>query len=280
MWTEWPAVVPPSDIASGGQTVAKTNDTSLDDSTSPSVVANRIAELREAIQKGKTEGLGNKLNLLGTDTSTALLLRLMALSEKNEEILPEINAILHAGQFPTDIVERCVTNVVSDAVFSNSVRRKAYVLQLGGALLNKAPNAALHSLFVDVLRIVQNDQYHEVNVLVPALVLADNAIPDELVWEYVETLLRHAQSGAREGAPAAQRRLAMLPLSTLELIRDQITPATLARTELRLGLSYLLSSTPAQKVFNDKIELIHDFLSMNPRNFAEKHVSGYGGTDV
>jgi hypothetical protein len=280
IWQEWPTVFTPSGVAAAGPAVAETKDIGPNDSTHPSVVANRISELRVAMQKGKTDGLGDKLNLLGAEASTTLLLRLMALSEKNDDVLPEIKAMLHAGEFPAAIIERCVTNVVSDAVFSNSVRRKAYVLQLGGALLNKAPEPALRSLFMDVLRIVQNDQYTEVNVLVPALVLADEAVPDQLVWEYVETLLRHAQSGATNGAPAAQRGLAMLPPSMLKLIHDQITPATLVRAELRLGLQYLLGSPQAREIFHDKIGLINDFLSLGHKKFIEKHVPGYGETDA
>ena len=280
MWKEWLTVFAPSSIGSARPAVAEIKDGGPGHSTHPPVVANRIAELRVAIKKGKTDGLGDKLALLGTEASSALLLRLMALSEKNDDVLPEIKAVLHAGEFPAAIVEQCVTNVVSDAVFSNSVRRKAYVLQLGGALLNKAPEAALCSLFSDVFRIVQNDQYTEVNVLVPALILADEAVPDQLVWKYVETLLQHAQSGATDGAPAAQRGLVMLPPSMLKLIRDQITPATLVRTELRLGLHYLFQNPRAREIFHDKIELIDDFVRLGHKKFAEKHVPGYGEMDA
>jgi len=279
IWQEWPTAFTPPGVPAAGPAVAKTKDIVSNDSTRSSVVANHISELRVAMQKGKTDSLGDKLNFLGAEASTTLLLRLMTLSEKNDDVLPEIKAMLHAGEFPPAIVEQCVTNVVTDAVFSNSVRRKAYVLQLGGTLLNKAPEPALYSLFRDVLRIVQNDQYTEVNVLVPELVLADEAVPDQLVWEYVETLLRHAQSGATDGAPAAQRRLTMLPPSMLKLIHDQITPATLGRAELRLGLRYLLGSPQAQEIFHDKIGLINDFLSFRHTKFIEKHGPGYYETD-
>lgn len=270
----------PSGLAAAGPAVAETKYIARSDSTPPSVVANRIAELRVAMQKGKTDGLDDKLNLLGAEAAERLLLGLMILSEKNDDVLPEIKAMLHAREFPPAIVEQCVTNVVSDAVFSNSVRRKAYVLQLGGALLNHAPEPALYSLFMDVLRIIQNDQYTEVNVLVPALVLADEAVPDQLVWEYVETLLRHAQSGATNGAPAAQRGLAMLLPSMLQLIRDKITPELLARTELRLGLLYLLGSPKAKEIFHDKTDLINNFLSLGQKQFIEKYFPGYGEPDA
>ena len=72
----------------------------------------------------------------------------------------------------------------------------------------------------------------------------------------------------------------MLPPSMLKLIQDQITPAILGRAELRLGLRYLLSSPQAQEVFQDKIALIHDFLSFRHTKFIDKYVLAYSETDA
>jgi hypothetical protein len=127
------------------------------------------------------------------------------------------------------------------------------------------------ALFEEIIEIIDQDQFGEVNELVPALVEHCAAVPPELHREFVLALLRHSRSSARRGAPAAIEALKTLPDDMARVGVNAIEAKYLVQhgpndVLKRFATQYQHLATGAQK------GLLADFVSLPRRQFAEKHL--------
>lgn len=226
--------------------------------------------LKILLLKGMTNDLDRKLALISKEAKADLLEHLTLESIGNEDVIKSIGALLNATPFDDELLRMCLSIIVEDAVFSDSLSRKAKVLELGTEFLKKAHPDLLMTLLSEVFKIIQNDQFTEVNLIVPSLIQAQAAIPEALYIEYVETMLTQYQSGSWIGAPAAKGAIIALPQAIFETFVDHLNPAYLLRFYYHPGVRALINSRP---VSASKQELIRDFLSMDAIAFSEKYSS-------
>lgn len=125
------------------------------------------------------------------------------------------------------------------------------------------------SLFEDAIKTIREDQYAEVNTLVPALVQHTGAVPSEMAVEYVDALIEQADSDAHKGAPAARSILAGLPDSL----------AVKGLEGLRLKTLEWHGKKPHVKAFVTKhlsglkknTDMLKDFVELSWADFEDKY---------
>lgn len=102
--------------------------------------------------------------------------------------------------------------ILRQVTLRGDIAARARILRLTPAELFAQADSSLRSVFFeDVIAIMERDQYEEVNVLTPAVVNAQSAVPESCALAYVRALLSQASSGAWQGAPAARKGLLDLP---------------------------------------------------------------------
>jgi hypothetical protein len=126
------------------------------------------------------------------------------------------------------------------------------------------------TLFQEVIEIVARDQFSEVNDLVPALQNHVAAVPGELYADFVATILKHAWSDARSGAPAARRILADLS--------DEMAKAAFSRFDKNFLCLYARQDAVRQfikkylRLAKPKHRaMLEDVLQLSDRDFRGKY---------
>ncbi len=95
-------------------------------------------------------------------------------------------------------------------------------LGLAPRVLKAVDPPVLRAFFEDIFEIIDRDQFGEVNLLMPKLALAQDAIPVELFPRYVDVLLSQARSASYDGAPAAGRALQSLPTAIVDVAMNLV----------------------------------------------------------
>lgn len=126
-------------------------------------------------------------------------------------------------------------------------------------------------LFLDIISIMNHDQYEEVNRITPSVVRVQSALPKQVRASYVNALLKQADSGAWKGAPAARAALSTLPSELLDeafsLVDEKMLWSNWQNKPLRTFLENCRSSWPVNRRF-----LFDDFFSLKMFDFADKYL--------
>lgn len=160
---------------------------------------------------GSVEALGAKLTLL-SDRDRAYVVDELINSFNDDRAASGLSAII-AGEYLSDeAATAALERLMRWVTLVGSAGAKASFMKLAASRPLASINEALQvAFFRDVIDIMLRDQYSEVNLVTPAVVQIQEAIPQSLETAYVEALLEQAQSSAYEGAPAARRGLTNLP---------------------------------------------------------------------
>jgi hypothetical protein len=223
--------------------------------------------------KDDPDALGSKLRLLSEDDIAWLLDSLL---KRTRERIPQLGAVLAAEELSDSqryiAVERAIRTITIDGTARNIV---AAIKHFPFSCLRKLEQPVRHALFHEAIEIMERDNYNDVNVLTPAIIQCQEAIPPALRGPYVRALFSQARSGAWHGGPAAKRALMSLP-------------NRLARAGLRVlvsDLSLLLSCAGEDKARKKKFikqyehlvadeptaQVLSDFYKLSVIEFAEKY---------
>lgn len=191
------------------------------DPTPPVPSAEGKAFADQLLNQGeKADSPARKLQILTEDDRAYVIDELLKQVPAKATALPVLSMIATSKLISDQ--ERCL-------ILENMTRKVSLFGDLESKieLLRSVPEAALlaiseevrSSLFDDLIRIVNRDQYDEVNKLVPVLVGHTLDIPSELRGDYIIALLNQSQSDSWKGAPAARAVLRRLPE---EVVKDGI----------------------------------------------------------
>lgn len=236
----------------------------------PTVVGLKARMLRDELLSGTVTGLEGKLELLNSDERLFLLESLASIASSEERGLQALSQLLELAEFPSSVLGRYITNLVTDALFRNSILRKTLVLGLGSDVLSTADDVALGAFFADIFEIVDNDQFHEVNRLVPALVDVSEVIPKSLCTRYVGVLLRQFNSNSRQGAPAAKLALRELSSDVWDTFISGVDLNFLSNYLPRSALRWFFSQHH-DKFPEDKRDLLNDYVKLKEVDFDERY---------
>lgn len=212
-----------------------------------------------------------KLKLLSESDNAYIIDRLLAESENRNTAVEVVGLLIATNAFPDNrrriVLEAIVRRVT---LFGGLLTKIALLESIPEDTLLEVPYDLRVALFDELLSIVAQDQWDEVNKLVPALVKHVKDIPSELNAEYVVALLDQSRSSSFKGAPAATHALARLPE---HMVREALP---------RLNAEYLWwnGKKGSVKDFvtryrhlapNKVAPLLEDFLTLTPQEFDKKY---------
>lgn len=222
-------------------------------------------------QGSSAEAPARKLKLLSPSDSAYIIDRLLSDSEQSETAVQAIGLLLSEGAFLEDSRRVVLEALVRRITLFGSLSIKI-------ALLDSVPEETLSevsvdlraTLFADLLGIVAQDQYDQVNKLVPVLVNHVKDIPQELYAYYVITILDQSWSAAFKGAPAAARALMQLPDEVVRESLQRVNPEYLwyhgtKRQVKEFVKRYQHLASP------DRQELFEDLIQLSRQEFSKKY---------
>lgn len=226
--------------------------------------------LRDELLKGEVTGLEGKLSQLEPAERNFLLDSLGTSALTEERGLKAFEQLLSATNFSANQLRPYIAQLVKDALFRKSAVRKAQVIGLGAEALQTLDGDLLGAFFSDILDIVDNDQFSEVNVLVPAIVEVDIAIPERLYTRYVFVLINQSRSNAILGAPAAKKAVLELPDEVISVFLREIDLDSLNEFPQRRQLQRVLEAYK-NDFPEENSELLNDFINLEEFEFDERY---------
>lgn len=217
------------------------------------------------------DALGRKLSILNDNDAAWVIDSLVKESKGSVQAIAVLAKL--TNDLPIDqqrvVVERTLRNVV----LKGEVEQKASVLmEFDSNLLNLPDDSVKLAFFEDIFGIIERNQFAEVNLIVPALVYASEAVPHALWKSYVWLLICQAASSSFKGAPAAN--------SALLKLNDDIAKAwlmTLDVNELselgfgRWNHASRLSLKHRELITDQQRDVIDDLATLSWRKFCDKH---------
>jgi hypothetical protein len=231
--------------------------------------------LEDALKRsGKVETFPGKLRLLSeTDRAFVLEKLIRHFGER-----PAAEAMMNViGQDPAvDESLILLEKIIRQTTLKGTPEALALVLELVPLDRFVQVDAGLREVFFEnIVAIMNRDQFEEVNLITPAVVRVQAALPPEVRSLYISALIRQAHSDAWKGAPAAQSALLSLPSDLVEqvfLLADGEMLYLNWRSEpLRNFLKKYRNSWPS-----DREALYSDFLALKMFDFADKHLHDVG----
>jgi hypothetical protein len=226
--------------------------------------------LRDELLRGAVTGLEGKINQLESKERNFLLDSLGTSALTEEGGLKAFEQLLSASDFSADQLRPYLSQLVKDALFRKSAVRKAQVLALGAEVLQTLDEDLLGAFFSDIFDIVDNDQFSEVNVLVPALVEVDTVIPTRLYSRYVSVLINQSRSNAIYGAPAAKKALFNLDSEVIKAFLRAIDLDYLNQFPQREQLQRVLDAYKSDFP-EENASLLNDFIGLEEFEFDERY---------
>lgn len=210
--------------------------------------------------KPSVASLARKVKLLDPAEAAWLLDQLLEQVAQNCVLAPALFSVLTAFDTHNQIV--AVDSVLRKVTLGGDVAEKAAILDaFPSAMLKLGDEQLLAAFFAETLEIVRADQFDEVNVLVPPLVRHMDAVPDELHVEYVDAMLRQANSRSHHGAPAAESSLRSLP--------DPMASAWLAS----LDAKRIWAGHFRGKAFQEAVRKYAPFATGNAKTFIDDYIA-------
>ncbi|MCE9553906.1 MAG: HNH endonuclease [Planctomycetes bacterium] len=212
-----------------------------------------------------------KLKML-SDSDRAHVLDTLAEKSPQMPRAVEILLTIAGSKLITDeeanlLTERTIRHVT---LYGTTYAKAAMLRHLRPPDFAEASREVRAALFEEVIETIRNDQWSEVNELVPALERHVTALPSSLCEEFVLAIMRQSRSGSFDGAPAAKRMLKALP--------DEV-----ARTAIHAIDAKRLCEVRNQEVMKDfiskyralarpeKLAMLDDYLSLSYRGFSQKY---------
>lgn len=186
-----------------------------------------------------------------------------------EEGMSALGAIVNSGT--TDLeLDRIATSVMRTGLVSPDVLIKARLMRAfpPGVLL-LADKKVRTAFFEEIIDIMRRDQFSEVNIITPAVVIAHGAIPATLRREYIEALFLQARSMAFEGRPAAERAIGELHAVLVPTALKFVGATTLIFND-NLPLKELLTEN-RKRWPSSKREMFEDYLRLGAKKFRAKY---------
>jgi len=219
------------------------------------------------------DALASKLVILGTEEAAWVLDSLVESSKDSSRAI-EVLARLAPG-LPIDqkllIVERTVRNIT---LFGSPAHKAALLSEFNSELLQLPDGSLRMAFFSDVFGIIKRDQFDEVNELVPALVGAHAAVPEELWSDYVMLLIDQSGSSSFKGAPAAKQAMTRLPENVAKTSLQNLKPEVVSQ----FGLNRWEAARRLAKQYGHLIDgrhgaFVNDLATMSWRTFGEKYMT-------
>jgi hypothetical protein len=199
----------------------------------------------------------------------AFVLDSLVESFDSDPAVRSLMAVITNGAFASEatvLTEQLLRRVT----LAGEVEDKARFMRLAPvAVLENTDPALRATFFHDVIDIMRRDQYKEVNLITPAVVKVQSAIPQEIRGDYMKALLSQADSGAYDGAPAARGALRTIPAEFarigLEGLEDRALLSMDATSLKEFVANHPSLWDPARK------EIFQDFVSMDHFHFVQKY---------
>ena len=237
-------------------------------------VSKEAGQVLEAARQGRLlgEALPRKLSLLDQQDQAYVLDKLLEDYDQGEN-MAALMVILASNQLGTERTLVVTEQFLRKITLSNDCFQKAKFMEFVPVELLKTTDEGLRiSFFTEIIGIMHNDQYEEVNKITPAVPKVQEAIPDEFKAQYVAALLDQVNSSAWHGAPAACKAINDLPdeiaLKALEAYEFDRFLQEKARKKLHDLLGRTKSRWPT-----DKVEIFNDYIGLPWYEFCEKHLN-------
>lgn len=153
-----------------------------------------------------------KLYLLNDQDRAYILDKLVQRATKSAQIISVVAHLVQSPPFPQDQAILLVERVLRAVTLYGDVEAKAEVLRaFSDDILGAVYEGLRLAFFEDIIEIITQDQFPEVNIIVPAVIGHKDALPHQLYGNYVLALIKQARSRSHKGAPAARQALNALP---------------------------------------------------------------------
>jgi hypothetical protein len=165
------------------------------------------------------------------------------------------------------VIERTIRHVT---LYGTPYAKASMLRGVPPQYLAEAAEELREAIFEEAIEIIKNDQFGEVNELVPALERHSAAVPLALQFPYVSALFDQARSRSHQGAPAARRIIHSLP----HLVAASFLSAVDAKGLITVGEHDLVQDFVAsnqQLAVGHQSAMTADFLAMPARAFAQKY---------
>jgi len=177
---------------------------------------------------GSINAIPRKLDLL-SEKDRAHVLDSLVEESSRKDICETLLQILSRKAKDIETIAS-MTRLLRKITLTGTVDTKALLMKITPPdLLIKVEEGLRITFFSDIIHIMNNDQFNEVNKITPAVVLVHTAIPGKLRRAYLEALLVQTDSGAYQGAPAARRALRELPDDMVDMLMSLLDRKELSR---------------------------------------------------
>ena len=233
--------------------------------------ANKFAEL--LLEKGVSiGGIGMKLKAFSDTDRAHILDKLIQWVDQKETAIHILAELIRDNGLDDSekqlVLDQAVRKV---SLFGSFDIKLEFLKSFSDSVLSEAPEVLREGLFEELIDVITNDQYEEVNKLVPLIINHKTDIPKSLHIKYVKALLSQANSSSFKGAPAAWQALEYyLPdemvlnyfenMDINELVQIGYRDSAQAFLKRRINL-----------LQEPKKCIIQDFLAMNLTDFVAKH---------
>ena len=235
-----------------------------------SAEARRFLDVLKAGKSSRTAG--QKLLLLSSEDRAYVLDDLVRSAADSLWALAALAEIVKWKDFSSDEGILLLEQVVRALTFYGKIACKAELLKdIPAAMLAKVYEGVRLAFFADLISIIHQDQFDDVNEVVPAIADHAQSIPPLLYKEYGLALLDQSHSSSWRGAPAAKAAIISLP----ERIASEVIPA--------IDAEYLMWNARYEPIrefvrryrhlaAGPQAQMFDDLLSMSNRDFMNKHL--------
>jgi hypothetical protein len=201
---------------SGMLPAIETLEESVPRSSAPSSETQLVLDSVFTPRTFRGEAFARKLKLLAGADRAYVLDELMSRlqDEAATEALMSLATIEPDSDEALLLLERAVRQATLDGTCGMTANMLRFAPSDG---LAKVDEGLREAFFQNVVDIMRGDQFEEVNLVTPAVVRVQEAIPPALRRAYVEALLEQAHSDAWKGGPAAKQAMRNLPTELLKL---------------------------------------------------------------
>jgi hypothetical protein len=188
------------------------------------------------------------------------------------EAMSVIGQLVKNPAFPkndgTLLIEQIVRAVT---LYGNAVSKAAFLSAISPDIIATIYEGLRLAFFADVIGIINQDQFEDVNKLVPAVVNHVGAVPHQLYKDYVFALLEQARSSSWHGAPAAERAVLSLPDIVAKAGMDAMDTDFLFWNSQHKIVCKFADRFKHLAVGHQR-EIFEDLAKLSNREFVKKHI--------
>jgi hypothetical protein len=215
-----------------------------------------------------TEALSYKLGLLN-EADRAFILDTLIERFEDSKALTSLMEVLESGHFEASavlIIEQVLRKVT---LLGDSKSKAHFMKSVPINILEQTDPGLRAALFVDVIHIMNRDQFSEVNLVTPAVARIQVCLPQELESAYLAALLSQAKSGAYQGAPAAGEALRKLAEDAALKALDMLDLTALINSDSKHIRSFLEQRRPIWP--SDRQSIFEDYINLKSVEFFNKY---------